>query len=100
MNIHSIINHRQWVSECDNVLNSEKKPKTEQERTPYLFVSLCMQGAAAYNKDLVSSDYYCHDCSSEYGRPIHHSTTDYFNDFRTKWKKYAKELQDIHSTLY
>lgn len=100
MNIHSVINNRQWLSECDNALNFDKKPKDESQRQLYCLVTLVMQGAEAYNKDLVSGNHYCHDCSSDRGYPVYHSDTDYFISFTTKYRRFAAQLQDIHTTLY
>ena len=98
MNIHNIINAKEWVSECNNVLNKNKKPIPEC----YNLVGLVVQGKAKLIEQRKQGSYYCYDCSSEWNKPIYHLNSYPFKEFCNKSivKRYAKELNELAEVIY
>ena len=96
--INQIINFRGYIQECDNILNPSKKPVNSDNLN---MAQLVLIGRSLHIAEIFSSEYYCHDCSHDYGRPVYHKTDNRFSEFKNNKiiRDNAEKLNNIASYL-
>lgn len=104
MNIHEIINLREYAEETINIsheLHTRFKTGTPKEVINFVFVSVVVQGKKLLQKQLQSGQSYCHECSRN-GRKVYHANDPAFNEFRLKplVRNNAKQLNRVAELIY
>ena len=102
MSIHEIINYKglqeyYYTPELVNVNGFIQSVKRYKHQAPVwlMLYGLFLRGERQHRQMLSSHRYYCHDCSSDHGKPVYHYSNDGFTEFRHKWQRYAKTLNKI-----
>lgn len=71
--VNDLINAREWVSEIDNLLNPGEKPLDMGVR--YVLVPIVFKLYNLQLKDMAAGQYYCFECSREYGYDVYHNNS-------------------------
>lgn len=100
MDIHEIINLREWAQEVETYSFFKGQPKEKQPF--YILIHLVIKGKKLLNIQLQSGLQFCSECTHDSGSSKYHYRRPVFQDFILTpiVKKYSKQLNRIAKILY
>ena len=103
--INQIINNKAELLFFQNMTNSlheDFNTGVEPEIFNYNLVQIVMEARVKFLKEINSSEYYCHTCSTDARRPVYHKVNPEFSEYKLKpvVRKNAEQLNRINEIIF